>query len=373
MCVQVLDFGIKMKLNDGLMMVAHMHHMINLMIIMARGKSNTYVQSQIMQMLILLHQRKHHLPPWEMLKHSWSTFNEEAGELGFSMLARGVLGDSQRNVHSHLNEIYTLIHTHGDVENDQWADAKARKKKTGWRKRIDADSEAVAATATFMNSLLREIKRNKYMVHEWANLEYKNAKSGGPPPPKIQFVGLGVQLWVADTLPLVKMQLAKCTKFISNWGHEIRQVWPELTNVELLEELDLANVPDPASDADDGMETDDEKDEVWVEQPGEVGSDSDERPLSLLLVGKPAPPMPSGSKQKKKARSHSTLTDSSSDDSDFLSEHVPVSAAPQPFRWDSDVREDSILPVHRSQRAGRGRRKNDEDFPVVRHCQNLDL
>jgi hypothetical protein len=84
--------------------------MLQLLIILAENKSNTYIRSVIMQLLIILHQKQHNLPTWLILKSSLSLFNEEAGEMSFSVLSRCVVGDTIKHKLDYMNNMYCSIH-----------------------------------------------------------------------------------------------------------------------------------------------------------------------------------------------------------------------------------------------------------------------
>ena len=87
-----MDYGVMLKLNDSKMAVKHVHRMLQLLIVLSRGKSNVYAQSVLMQCLFLSHQKEHSLPVWTMFKRNMACFNEEAGEISFGMLARSARG-----------------------------------------------------------------------------------------------------------------------------------------------------------------------------------------------------------------------------------------------------------------------------------------
>jgi hypothetical protein len=350
----VLDYGIKMKLNDGTRMITHGFHMINLLMMLKRGKSDTYIQSIIMSYLVLMHQRKFKLPPWTMFTTNFSAFNEEAGELGFSMLARSVLGDSQKNKFEHLSKMYILTHTHGDIENDQWSDAKARKKKSGWRKKISEGDPACDATAVFMSSQLREIKKGGYKVLDKADLEFQTNHNKGVPA-QVQYKAHLKPLWVADTSEFLQVQVARCSRFFTDWGHDVRHIWPELVCKALLtaeeKQVDLRD-----SSAEDDDEDTTTKDPAFNVEEASNGSDSD--------IAPPPPPAASDDDGGMDIK-HG---DSDGDAEDRVTP-IPAGGALVPagrFRWDSDIDPQNISGIHRSSRSNKGKRNNDDQFPMVR-------
>ena len=45
-------------------------------------------------------------------------------------------------------------------------------------------------------------------------------------------------------------------------------------------------------------------------------------------------------------------------------------SAAAPFRWQSDLAQDNILPTHRSVRGNKGKRGHDSAFPMVNHYRD---
>ncbi len=177
-CVQAMDYGVMLKLNDSAMAVKHLHRMLQLLIVLSRGKSNTYAQSVLMQCLFTCHQRKHRLPVWTMFKRNMACFNEEAGEISFSMLSRSARGDTCEHYLPHLQKLYLLLHAYASVE------AMIKRQQAGdrdsepqnWRKRLDPAGTSVQETGAVVRGLLRQIKTKAYKVYPGTKPEY-NKKS----------------------------------------------------------------------------------------------------------------------------------------------------------------------------------------------------
>ena len=104
----MLDYGVALKLNNGKLMVKMLIRLLHVLISLNTPREHGYTASIVTQILIVLYQKKHDTPAWRMLKHDFTVFNEEVGEMAFSILARCVLGDSSQSRLEHLNEAYTL-------------------------------------------------------------------------------------------------------------------------------------------------------------------------------------------------------------------------------------------------------------------------
>jgi hypothetical protein len=213
--------------------------------------STHYTRVITLQLLVLLYQERNKTPAWAMLINNFSVFNEETGELAFSVLARCVLGDSLKSKFDHLNNMYTLLHTYislaEDVKNDMSLDVTAQ----AWRKKIMADSTEVLAVRAWFESFARRIRHNSWFVYE-GETGYKNASTAtrhqttrGTAPPMFSENRITAG---------VEHVLAKCRKMLvdNRFGYQVSHVWPEFKD----------QVPVPAPGAlhpidDEGVTSDD--------------------------------------------------------------------------------------------------------------------
>ena len=69
----------------------------------------------MMQLMLLVHQRRYDLPSWRMFASSPAVFNEEIGEMSFAQLSRCVLGDTVKAKFSHMHRQYK---THQSIRSD---------------------------------------------------------------------------------------------------------------------------------------------------------------------------------------------------------------------------------------------------------------
>jgi hypothetical protein len=217
-----------MKLSDGKFGVEMLHRMLHLLMVLQRGKSHMYIHSMIMQLLILLHQRSKDTCAWKMLMGSLSTFNEEAGELSFSMLARCILGDTQKRKFAHLNKIYQQIHFYGSLEKELGADGAGFNKNGNWRKKLDPEGDLVIAVTAHMNSVIRQIRMRCFHVYSGKPRTWRDM---GPARDTLVKVSNPIPLWVADMGAELDRQLQKCQdKFSTFWVEPYKNMWPEFAH-----------------------------------------------------------------------------------------------------------------------------------------------
>jgi hypothetical protein len=214
-----------MKLSDGAYAVQMLYRMLKLLMILTRGKSHVYIHSIMMQLMVLKHQRNNDTAAWRMLMGSLSTFNEEAGEISFGMLARCILGDTQKGKFAHLNKLYQQIHFYGQLESELGAEGAGFSKNGNWRKKVDPDGELVQTVATFVNQLVRQIRMETFKVYSGKPATYKLC---GPAIKNLVSVSNPVPLWLPDILSVLDAQFEKCKqKFATFFVEPYSDIWPE--------------------------------------------------------------------------------------------------------------------------------------------------
>jgi hypothetical protein len=355
---QILDYGIKLKLDDGPVMLKHLMRTIKLLILLARGRGNTYVRACILQCLILLYQRKHNTVAWRMFMANMSVFNEEAGEMSFSMLGRAMVGDTIVRKFEHLDKLYKLIHMYRTVESDLYMDGRGFEKNRNWRKKIPQDCETITTVIAFFHTMFRQIKQGKFKVYDGTGASYKSADHARQ---NLVELKLPAPLWREDVnldVPLGRMQ----DKVVTEWMTSFITIWPEF---EHLPDPELAVVMDLPPDESSTEEEEEELEEVEEE----IEEKEDAVPVAVI--------------QKPKRK----RVDQSISSSDYNSGSAsPRSRSPSPVRSPSphaspksvpsaksfvsdwhhqgDVDPGRILKTSRRQRKGRGEKKQDPNFPL---------
>ncbi len=231
---------------------------------LARGRSSEYCQCILAQLFILAHQIHHKLPPWVMLKQSLSTFNEEAGEISFSLLARATLGDTQKSKLQHMSKVYSLIHTYRVVAADLQADTDKDGKACNWRKKIFEDSEEVQSTVSFFTEVLRGIQQGTFPVYDGTIQSFKNKTHATS---NMRPYTASLPLWQFDqTGNLLKCLAQLKPKIVSYWGVSFGDIWPELKHhAEDFGEVFVDGAVDPPVDPIDLVNPPDEEEEQLEE------------------------------------------------------------------------------------------------------------
>jgi hypothetical protein len=206
--------------------------MLQLLIILAGNKANPYIRSIIMQLLVILHQKQHNLPAWQILKRSLSLFNEEAGEMSFSVLSRCVLGDTIKHKLEYMNNMYASIHFMQEVDVEMREDnGKKFTQDHNYRKNYDENSEEVLSAREFIKGRMREVYGNGAMT------QYDGS---GKKPKAYQTAELAqfnqlpmtrkVPLWDIDVFKQLDKHIEQCKEFMwnTNFGQKHVFLWPEM-------------------------------------------------------------------------------------------------------------------------------------------------
>lgn len=356
----MLDYGACLKLNDGVLAVKHLLRMLHLHLCLDhQSRGGAYTQSIIMQLLIVLHQKAHNLPQWLMLKTNLASFNEEAGEITFSQLARCVVGDTQQRKLAHINQIYKLLHIYGELEEEHLADTHPNKKEETSRRKIPKDSETVIAVAQFMKTKFREMKQNKFLMYDGKEPSYKSRATALqnmiPYKPKTPF-------WLEDPVAFLRFNMTKARlKFCdTDWAGTYATIWP---GCKIPSEPD--DEPVPA-----GLPAD-----LNEDQSGDSAGEEPDADEAYSVP--PQEQVGAGRKRKSVQVCHSendSNTDPISSDEEAPEQddckHDSILPTPKPAKkpigpTTCAISADNISTKARGERVGRGILSNDSSFPIL--------
>jgi hypothetical protein len=225
---QVLDHYIYMKVNDGQRLVDHLPLVVRvLMLLIPDNKGyRSYIRSNIMQMLILAYQEQENTVAWRMLIDDASTFNEEIGEMSFSVLSRCVIGDTNTNSHKHLSDMYALIPAFYALSNDIRNDVNKHGPKVSWRRFVKPGGEEVKAVEAFLKTRIRQASHNRLMVYDGSSAAYKSAANAGS---RMQHPPDRAPLWRNDIRATLETDIKASKRlFVTHFMHLFTEVWPEM-------------------------------------------------------------------------------------------------------------------------------------------------
>ena len=132
-----------------------------------RSKGCTeYISCLIMSIIIWARQMKLKSTLWTMFKDNASMFNEEAGEVSFSCLARHVARGGVRSEVKQVSDAFVMLKPKMAAAKD--LNVTLSGDTVGDKKRyfIDPESEEVQATVAFFKRTIRELQARKYWQYD---------------------------------------------------------------------------------------------------------------------------------------------------------------------------------------------------------------
>ena len=335
-------------MNSGALAVEHFYRLFTVCVMLrnvkvaGRGMAHNYPQIQLTYMLILAYQFKNNLVSYEMLLNNQSMFNEDMGEITFSVLSRCVLGDNVKCMFSHLDRMYCMIPYVQEVVKDIASDFGSRKNSINWRHTISMQAVEITTTAAYFSNLIRQVESNVYKCYDGTEAGYKNVTKSR-------------EHMVDSTLPVVYMcdislvvgtMVEQLTKNVHGFNvFPYRHIWPE-AGVGMFGDDDIKGV--------NGDHVVDQNDQV---QEQEVNDDYDMNEFEQ------EPVVPLSQIELEMDSDESVAGDDHELDSVVADGHEEEFDMSQPSMshlnrsWNAwgAVNEENIIPRHRNNRYGRGR------------------
>jgi hypothetical protein len=191
-------------------------------------RGHPYPKVMLSFMLVLQHWRDTNYCGYEMMKTNMSIFNEELGELTFSILARSTLGDHTKDSFEHMDKLFKLLRVYRDVKSDVVAD-NSSSNSLNWRHKIQKDGPEVKTSELFFQQIIRQMVNGTHRSYDGSAKGYSSALKGA-------------QLKVVPTSPAVYLSSAELTLYVhaqlaalrvdmnTNFLFQYRHIWPECVN-----------------------------------------------------------------------------------------------------------------------------------------------
>lgn len=256
---QVQDYYVGMRLCDVSRSVGHLYMMclasamLRNVKVKGRGMAHNYPRMQLANLLIIEHWRVNNYVGVCMMRDNMSTFNEELGEITFSMLARVVLGDSARSDFEHMRKMYSLVPLYREVKSSIMGDT-GRKGSLNWRHEIKEQDENVLSVGMFFRGLIRGVVAGTYRSYN-GNKECYKSQAQGLENLTTDHSAPVYQANIIEKFPEMFTQIrgALCGNFLGPYS----DLWPE---AKMGDESDL-------DDLDNSMQSVHLEDESDADQP----------------------------------------------------------------------------------------------------------
>jgi hypothetical protein len=135
-----------------------------------------YPTIQLSYLLLLQHWKVNSHCSYEMMKHNMSVYNEELGEIGFSILSSTVLGDHNKDDFDHMNRMYRLIPVLRDIKREVMQD-HSLPTSLSWRHKINIQGDEVTTAGVFFRQVIRRIVGNTFQSYGSSVEAYSNSAS----------------------------------------------------------------------------------------------------------------------------------------------------------------------------------------------------
>ena len=239
-------------------------------------RGHPYPKVMLLFMLVLRYWRDTNFCAAQMMRNNMSLFNEELGELTFSILARSVLADHTRDDFEHMDRLFRLLRVYRDVKSDVVADNSGASNSLNWRHKIQKSGDEITSTQLFFKKIIKQMVNGTYQSYDGSPACYKNAQSGS-------------ELRIRTNSPLVYMQLPELDVYLqklmtvirtdmnTNFLYPYSHIWPECLSIDDLHANQDVVVVDgrPNIPEEDEVEEDVEKERDETEDVKEVEEDAE--------------------------------------------------------------------------------------------------
>ena len=212
-----------------------------------------------------------------MMKSNMAMFNEELGELTFSILARSVLADHTRDDFAHMDRLFRLLRVYRDVKGDVVADTSGSSNSLNWRHKINKVGEEVVTTELFFKRIIRQMISGTYTSYDGTPKCYTNAATAATlkvrsTSPAVYMPKLDFDAYVLNLLAVIKVDMN--TNFLFPYKH----IWPECINHDDEHDDDeqVVEMNQEGEQRDAGSDSDDLNQEQNKQQPKDAGDENAE-------------------------------------------------------------------------------------------------
>ena len=190
--------------------------------IVHKGTSHPYPKMILANLCILAHWKDVDFIGYKMLDTNVAIFNEELGEMSFSMLARCVLGDHTDTNIDHVNDLYALLPVCRSVKDDILDDI-ATTTSISWRHKIDPKCNEVNAVAFFFKQKITQLNTLRFTSYDGSPACYKSRTSAAA----CQTNAVTPTVYLPDVLDLVPVMFDEISASVhGSFLGPFSNIWP---------------------------------------------------------------------------------------------------------------------------------------------------
>jgi len=222
--VQAQDYGCYLKMDDGEQIMQAQLRVLHVFLIINNGKCYEYQRAIMLSQLILTSYKQRNHVCWTMFKNNPSAFNEETGEICFSILAREIAQGGIRSDVKSVDRRYRLIRTKLDVAEDLRSDISGDDFNEHSRAQVNPQGPEVKATIAFFLDVIRKLSSGSFRHYD-AKVGYR---ASGKKDARLTIPADVVPKLSNDVQEQTKKVSAKLKKkFNKLWVLNHKDIWPE--------------------------------------------------------------------------------------------------------------------------------------------------
>ena len=155
-------------MDDGEKVFVAQKKLLHVFLMIDGQSSREYQRNLILSLAIWEHLRSTNHPVWSMFSSNACAFNEEAGEICFSVLARGVAKNGTRSDIQKISKWFRLINTKVAIAHDVGEDICGQdfQHREKFSSQVDEKGEDVQATSAFFLRMIRNLKAGRHTHYD---------------------------------------------------------------------------------------------------------------------------------------------------------------------------------------------------------------
>ena len=226
-CVQVQDYGCALKMDDGQRILSLQHQLLQVFLILDGPQSREYQRALTVSLHLWEWMKASDHPAWHIFKHNASAWNEESGEICFSVLAREVASNGVRADCAAVSRKFNLIKPKMQVARDLKLDLCGEDFASKKHARVLKDSVDVQAAVVFFQRMIRQLANgtHRHFGSDCGKLDAKARRAkGARRTVPAEVLPILSKKKTDATLVTVRAKLKKSHKNFWVWPH--KDIWP---------------------------------------------------------------------------------------------------------------------------------------------------
>ena len=155
---QVQDYGCALKLDDGEKILEMQYKLLSIFLLLDGPQSREYQKALTVSVHLWEWMKAKDHPGWTIFKHNASVFNEESGEICFSVLAREIAGSGVRSDCEAVSRKFGLIKSKIEVGKELEVEMCGEDFSSNHHGKVLATSDDVQATVQFFKRMIRRVQ-----------------------------------------------------------------------------------------------------------------------------------------------------------------------------------------------------------------------